>query len=202
MHPQKLAILGGSSPFTVALVNSLNDVVDRLPAFDLQMHGRNGENLALMEAYANRLLQRSGWRIGSTTSMRKALEGASIVIHQIRYGGMERRIQHEQFSERCRVPPDETLGPTALLAAFEMFSELRDTCDAMAEYSPDAWILNLTNPLSYVTAMMVSTGLRRCVGLCELPRMTALEIAALYRLEIRELDWDLPSKLPNPLSQP
>jgi len=186
---QKLAILGGSSPFTAALVNSLKDAVDKLPSFEILLHGRNQENLSLMEAYAHRVLQGSGWQVGSTTTMGRVLDGANIVIHQIRYGGMDRRILHEEFSERCGVPPDETLGPAALLATLEMLPDLRETCDAVVEYSPDAWTLNLTNPLSYVTSFMTSHGLHRCIGLCELPTMTAHEIANLCGLESHEMDW-------------
>jgi 6-phospho-beta-glucosidase len=185
----RLVILGGSSPFTVALVNALTAVCDRLPAYDLVLHGRNETNLALVTQYARHQLQRWGWRVLPTLRMEQALTEATVVIHQIRYGGMEGRAVGEDFCARYDVAADETLGPAALLCGIRLFADLQSTCGMLKQYCPEAWVLNLTNPLSSVTAAMIEAGIQRGIGLCELPWVTLQEAAHLLHLPADALEW-------------
>jgi 6-phospho-beta-glucosidase len=67
---------------------------------------------------------------------------------------------------------------------------LKAVAQAMARHCPDAWILNLTNPLSCSTAILVQSGLRRVVGLCELPRATLEQACATLNVPSREVTWD------------
>src|SRR6267378_2927081 len=127
----KLVILGGSTPFTAGLINALKAVGDRLPAQELVLHGRNRANLDLVGRYACQQLQERGWRIHTTSQMEEALAEATTVIHQIRYGGMERRAVCEEVCARFGVIADETLGPAALLCAMLSVPEIRSTCFAL-----------------------------------------------------------------------
>ena len=86
-----ISVLGSSSPFFVGFVEAVIPVADQMPPMRLVLHGRNVENLELIAQFARHHLQSVGWRIESTTCMRQALEGATVVVHQIRYGGWERR---------------------------------------------------------------------------------------------------------------
>jgi 6-phospho-beta-glucosidase len=185
----KLAVLGGSTPFTVGLIDALQGVADRLPAHTLILHGRHGANLQLVERYAQQHLGVLGWRVQSTMQLEQALAGATQVVHQIRYSGLERRLACEEFCARHGVGADETFGPAALLCALLSVPALRTTCLALRRDCPEAWVLNLTNPLSTVTALMLEAGVARCVGLCELPWVTVQETGRLLDLPIAELQW-------------
>ena len=54
---------------------------------------------------------------------------------------------------------------------------------------PDAWLMNLTNPLSVTTALLAGSGIARCFGVCELPRTTAREIARELGVEFDRMRW-------------
>ena len=188
MNP-KLVILGGSTPFTACLVDALKAVCNRLPAYEMILHGRSEANLDLVAQYAHQQLQDWGWRVDKTLSMEEALSGATIVIHQIRYGDMEGRAADEEFCARYEVTADETLGPAALLSGVRLFSDLQCTSLMLKRFCSKAWVLNLTNPLSSVTALMAEAGVEQCIGLCELPWVTVQEAAQILELPSAEVEW-------------
>jgi 6-phospho-beta-glucosidase len=186
----KLTVLGGSSPFTAALFESMASSSFARQAGTLLLQGRDRGALEVMAACARHRLQPFGWDVQVSTHLPQALEGATYVVHQIRYGGLEGREDGEGICARFDVPADETLGPAALQSAIRSLPGLRATARCIAECCPDAWTLNLTNPLSITTAVMIDAGVGRCVGLCELPETTAGAVARLLGIEPAQLQWD------------
>ncbi|MFH1466110.1 MAG: 6-phospho-beta-glucosidase [Pseudomonadota bacterium] len=185
----RLAILGGSSPFSAALFDALVAAAGDLPLLEVVLHGRDRRALALLTRHGRARLGALGWRVRQTTTLARALAGASVVVHQVRYGGLEGRAADEALSRACGLPPDETLGPGALRAALCMLPGLDATSAALIQHCPDAWVLNLTNPLSLATARMAARGVRRCLGICELPRVTVAQAAERLGVEPREVTW-------------
>ncbi|MGD9723375.1 MAG: hypothetical protein AB7O59_19065 [Pirellulales bacterium] len=183
-----IAILGGSSPFTVALVDALAADA-RVPAACLVLQGRSVRSLELVSQYATHRLRSVGWQIRTTADIDAALDGAEIIVHQVRYGGMEGRAQDEQLAAECGAPPDETLGPAGLQAALRAADELDALGERVARVAPQAWLLNLTNPLSIATAMLARHVGQRCIGLCELPWQTVREACELLHVEPEAAHW-------------
>lgn len=184
-----LTVLGGSTPFVTALFDAIAASDYRTRPRTLTLHGRNQRALEIVGRRAMHLLSRFGWTVRTTTELDRALEGARHVIHQIRYGGWDGRLASEDISERFGLPVDETLGPGALLVAIRNAQALREMARAIRTCCPDAWIVNLTNPLSVTTALLSTTGVARCIGLCELPQSTASRIAELVGVDSATLEW-------------
>jgi 6-phospho-beta-glucosidase len=121
--------------------------------------------------------------------MDDALAGADVVVNQIRFGGLAGRRGDERLAADLRVPADETLGPAGLAAAIRIAPGHRDLARVLAEHCPDALVLNLANPLSCSTALLHGGGVRRIVGLCELPLVTAREACANLEVPLTEVAW-------------
>jgi 6-phospho-beta-glucosidase len=185
----KIVILGGSSPFTAELINSLLPFAHRLPACELILHGRDERNLRSVAYFCSLRLQVFGWKVGFTTALEDALSDAYIVIHQNRYGGLRGREHDEAISNRFSAPADETLGPGALHSILRILPELENIGHQIASICPQAWILNLTNPLSISTYILIQAGVRHCLGLCELPLYTVRLAADLLAINPDQLDW-------------
>jgi 6-phospho-beta-glucosidase len=185
----KIVVLGGSSAFTPSLIDAIDAAGLTGYGRQIMLYGRKVEHLQLVERYASRLLTAQGWTVSSCRDLEHALDDASIVLNQIRFGGMERRIQCERFCARSGVVADETLGPGALLSGLLSVPELRSICAAIRRYCARAWVLNLTNPLSAVTAVMIQTGIQNCVGLCELPWVTVQEAARVCEVPATAIEW-------------
>lgn len=185
---RRLAILGGSTPFTAALVEALADRGD-IPPCHLLLHGRDKGRLDSVGAYARHRLGGSGWEIQTGTDLEDVLQGANIVVHQIRYGDLAGRAEDEQFAHKHGSPPDETLGPGALRCLLRSLPELNQVGAAIHEHAPNAWVVNLTNPLSATTSILADQVGARCVGVCELPEATARAAAELLGLRLCDLEW-------------
>lgn len=182
----RLAVLGGSTPFTVPL---LDEVAARLPGpGELMLHGRDRGALDAVGSYALARLGPRGWRIRTTTSWARALDGPNVVLHQVRYGDLRGRAADEELATALGVPADETLGPAALRSALRAAPQVRALAGELRRRCPAALVLNLTNPLSLTTALLAAAGLR-VWGLCELPLVTHRQAAALLGLPPARLDW-------------
>ena len=173
----RLTVLGGSSPFTAGFVAALEAASERLPGHDLVLHGRDPERVELLARHAGVRLGRLGWTVRGETDLDRALVGASHVVHQIRYGDLEGRAADEHLALMAGCVPDETLGPAALARLLLLRDDLLSVCERLVAICPDALVLNLTNPLSAVTSLMVEAGVARCIGICELPYTTARRAA-------------------------
>jgi 6-phospho-beta-glucosidase len=160
-----------------------------LPPHELVLYGRHPAHLHLVREYAAHRLGPLGWEVVASTELHVALIGAHYILHQIRYGGLEGRVEDEQLASEFGTVADETLGPGALNAALRMAPYLRAMAATIATTAPQAWVLNLTNPLSIAVAVLVDGGVTRCIGLCELPSTTARKIAALLNVPLDDLEW-------------
>lgn len=189
MSGTTICILGGSSPFTAGLVDSLVPFATKFNCPTLWLHGRSQENLAIVARYAEHHLAPHGWRVHHSTLMSKTLENADVVIHQIRYGGLDGRAEGEQLSFELGTLADETLGPAALLTAIRTIPGLSHTCQRIVETCPNAWVLNLTNPLSAITSAMIQCGVQNCVGLCELPLETQQTAMGYFDDVSEQVNW-------------
>lgn len=208
-----LTVLGGGTPYTAALADAIADREPAVPPGPLVLAGRDPDALDAVGRYVHHRLAPLGWTITWTTQARSALRGAGIVIHQIRYGGIAGRQRDEDLALACGLVADETLGPGALQAALRLRAPLAETCRALVEECPTAVVLNLTNPLSLTTARMIQAGVSRCMGLCELPRVTLEAAAAVlgedpgrahwayaglnHRGFIVRLEWDGVDRIPD-----
>ena len=186
-----IAVLGGSTPFTAALVEALRVAGSDLPACELRLFGRDTTALTRMSRYARARLGGQGWTASGHQRLESALAGASVVVNQIRFGDLAGRARDEELARRFDVPADETLGPCGLASALRVAPSLRELAQVLGSECPRAWVLNLANPLSVTTAVLVRSGApARTVGLCELPRSTAREACRLLGMEPDNVAWE------------
>lgn len=170
----RLAVLGGSGASTPELMDAIAEWpggAERRPALDILLHGRSAHKLELVaDACRSRLpTSVNGVRVTTETSLDRALDGADIVLIQVRVGGLDARVFDETFPRAFGLPGEETMGPGGFADALRTVPVLADTWDRLAERAGDAFIINLTNPSGIVTqAATAHTGLR-FVSICDGP---------------------------------
>src|SRR5262245_27328242 len=184
----RLTVLGGSSPSTLALIDALAAVGGPSSLAEVTLHGRDADHLDAVERYARARLAGLGPRLRSTVRLEEALEGATLLLHQIRYGDLQGRADDEAFAEAFGVGADETLGPSALRCALRIAPALTRLGRAVTRICPDAFVINLVNPLSVSTAILAASGVR-CVGVCELPLITVRHAARVLGVPVESLKW-------------
>lgn len=186
-----VAILGGSTPFTAALVEALRASAATLPACELRLLGTDVVALDRMRRYSELRLRDFGWTVASCARLDEALDGAAAVVNQIRFGGLADRARDESTAAGWQLPADETLGPCGLSAALRVAGPVRTLASELRRRCPAAWVLNLANPLSVTTALMARAfASGKCMGLCELPLSTAVEACRVLRCSFDDVEWE------------
>ncbi|WP_227267684.1 family 4 glycosyl hydrolase [Roseobacter weihaiensis] len=189
---QKITVVGGSSPFTVSLIDAIAQdeaLVGALYDCHLVLNGRNTSNLNAVSDYAATLLGDRLASIQPSTDLDASLDGADIVLLQARFGGLAARAEDEAFAARMGSVPDETLGPGGLLSAFRQWGAVEDLSRRMIALCPNAFVINLVNPLSLVTSQMIENGLN-AIGICELPFATVRLLAESQGADPYTTQWD------------
>jgi 6-phospho-beta-glucosidase len=109
----------------------------------------------------------------SKTSLSAAIDGASVIVIQVRYGGLEGREFDEKFPLAFGICGDEGLGPGGLSAAWRAWPELDRLLGLVQRVNPDSRVLLLTSPGSLLTRLAnLSWPALRLMGFCELPWTT------------------------------
>ena len=126
--------------------------------------------LPKMEALARRLDQALDARttVTTTTDQRQALEGADFVVVTISTGGFESMEVDLTVPARygIRQSVGDTVGPGGVNRSLRNVPVLVGLARDMAEVCPDAWLLNITNPMTCLTRAVCRETDVRAVGLC------------------------------------
>jgi 6-phospho-beta-glucosidase len=185
---RKLAILGGSSIATPLLVQELVKRTDR-PDFEVCLIGRTRDKLEKVAAASSVLAKdaKAPLKISFETEPRKGLDGADYILNQIRVGGYKARAYDERFPKQFGIPGEETFGPGGMSNALRTIPVVLDYCHIIEEVAPQALILNLTNPNSYIQYAASRYSKVNIVGVCDSPIGIAENIAAILKAPLDEL---------------
>jgi len=169
----KIAVIGGGSSYTPEIVEGFIRMHERLPVGELWLvdieEGRH--KLEIVGELAKRMVAESGLpiKVHITLDRRKAIEGAHFVSTQMRVGLLEARKWDEHIPNLHGVIGQETTGPGGMMKALRTIPVLLDLCSDIEALSPDAWLLNFTNPAGMVTEAINRYTNVRSIGLCNAP---------------------------------
>jgi 6-phospho-beta-glucosidase len=184
-----VAVIGGATPFVSGLLTGLagSGRPSGGPIWDLRLLGRDPRALAVMQAHGRCVLGPLH-SVTSTADPATALTGCDVVLVQPRVGGLEGRAADEALADSVGAPADEGLGPGGLRAALRTAPVLRGLAADVRRRSPAALVVGFTNPLSSTVSVLDDAG-TACVGVCELPTATAIEIADRLGVRSERLGW-------------
>jgi alpha-galactosidase len=135
------------------------------------LHDPNQRALEDIAQYGRKAFASVGSRftIESTTDLDRALDGAEFVVVTITTGGLDSMALDLAIPEKygiCQSVGD-TVGPGGLARALRNVPVMVGIARAMERHCPDAWMLNLTNPMTVLTRAVGLTAPRlKTVGLC------------------------------------
>jgi 6-phospho-beta-glucosidase len=170
----RLAVLGGSAVATPQLAASVASA--GIEDLEFALVGRSPRKLALV-AGACRRAGGGSVVVSEHSEPTSALDGADVILCQVRIGGLQGRTFDEQYARDLGVPGEETVGPGGFALAWRTLPALRplfDTCRAVA---PGAVLLNLTNPAAMVHRL--ASRYLRTITLCDAPIVLGENVAAM-----------------------
>ena len=170
----KIALVGaGGMSFGPAMVN---DVVHtpELRGARLALHDVNPERLQRAYQFAAKLNASAGAPVilDYSTDPSEALDGAEFVLSSAEFGRFEFWKQDFAIPNRygARQINGENGGPGAVFHSLRSIKNTLGICESIEKYCPDAFLINLTNPMSRVTLAINRATAVRNVGMChEMP---------------------------------
>jgi len=110
----------------------------------------------------------AGATVSTTTDQRRALEGSDFVIVTISTGGFDSMAFDLDVPARfgIRQSVGDTVGPGGINRSLRNIPVLVGVAEDMGKVCPDAWLLNITNPMTCLTRAVCRQTSIRTVGLC------------------------------------
>jgi 6-phospho-beta-glucosidase len=188
----KIAVVGGGSTYTPELIEGFARRADVLAVDELVLHDVAPDRLDVVGGLAGRILDKQGFpgRLGTTTSLESAVDGAAAVLVQLRVGGQRTRLVDETLPGRFGLLGQETTGPGGFAKALRTVPVVLGIADLVAERAePGAWIVDFTNPVGIVTRALLDAG-HRAVGLCNVAIGFQRRLAARFGVDADRIRLD------------
>ncbi len=190
MGPRITIIGGGSYQWTPKL---LVDFVNT-PALrdaEIVLHDIDPVPIPRMVELAAHLAARRGIGLSATatTDRRAALAGADFVVVNISTGGFASMRHDLEIPERhgVRQSVGDTVGPGGVLRALRNIPVFLDIARDVEEFCPDAWLLNLTNPMTTICRAVTRETPLKTVGLCHEITITQFLLSLLLDVSFLDL---------------
>lgn len=167
-----ILIAGGGSTYTPALVVMLLEKQERLPIRKIKLYDNDAERQKTVAEACKILVAERAPEVefSYSTDPEEAFTDVDIVMAQIRVGKYAMREQDEKIPFKHGVVGQETVGPGGIAYGLRSIGPVIELIDYMEKYSPNAWLLNYSNP-----AAIVAEGTRRfrpnsrVINICDMP---------------------------------
>ncbi|MGL5720927.1 MAG: 6-phospho-alpha-glucosidase [Brevinema sp.] len=189
MKKSAIVIAGGGSTFTPEIVLLLVEQQGRFPISEIKLYDNDAERQAIVgKACAIMMKERAPEiKFSYTTDPKEAFTGIDFVMAHIRVGKYEMRSHDEKIPLKHGCVGQETCGPGGMSYGMRSIGGVIELIDFMEKYSPNAWMLNYSNP-----AAIVAEACRRLkpnskvLNICDMPIGIEDSMAAICGLKSRK----------------
>ena len=155
----KLTVIGGGSTYTPELIDGFSRLREVLPIEELWLVDPDAHRLELVSGVSRRMFARAGHpgKIMATSDVVAGVEGADVVLLQLRIGGQAARQGDETWPHEAHVIGQETTGPGGFAKALRTVPVVLEIAELIRQHAkPNAWIIDFTNPVGIVTRALAS----------------------------------------------
>jgi alpha-galactosidase/6-phospho-beta-glucosidase family protein len=177
---QVTIIGGGSYQWSPKLITDLL-AVGPLADMHLVLEDIDPAPLKKMEVFARLANEKMGTKmtVATTTDQKRAVEGADFVIVTISTGGFDSMALDIDIPAKygIRQSVGDSVGPGGISRALRNIPVLVSIGRDMEEGCPEAWMLNITNPMTTLTRSVCRETSIKTVGLCHEVGHFAMDVA-------------------------
>ena len=189
MKKYSITVAGGGSTFTPGIVLMLLEHQDRFPIRQIKFYDNDAERQEIVAKACEIYLKENAPEIAFsyTTDPETAFTDIDFVLAHIRVGKYAMRELDEKIPLKYGVVGQETCGPGGLAYGMRSIGGVIEILDYMEKYSPNAWMLNYSNP-----AAIVAEATRRLrpnskiLNICDMPIAIIDVIAAAMGIKDKE----------------
>lgn len=172
MKKFSIVIAGGGSTYTPEIILMLLDNLDRLPLRSIKLYDNDEERQNHVAKACEILIKEKDPTIQyvATTDPEVAYTDVDFVLAHIRVGKLEMRSLDEKIPLKYGVVGQETCGPGGMAYGLRSIPGVLENIEYMEKYSPNAWMLNYSNPASIVAeACRRFKPNSRVINICDMP---------------------------------
>lgn len=189
---RKLTLIGGGGVRTPLVTFGVNEAADALGARELMLWDPDADRLAIMASLGRAIVEQEGGSliVREASSIEEAIDGASFVMNSIRVGGITGRAADERTAIEHGYAGQETTGPAGAAMAMRTVPIAIEQARLVERLSPDAWIVNFTNPAGLITQAIANHTDAKIVGICDTPTELFHNIAHALGATLADVECD------------
>lgn len=164
----KIGVIGGGSVFTPELIELLGENTEFTGPIDVYLMDISTDRLRIVGDMCRRLIAKTRQPVSifTTTDSVEAIKDADYVCNQMRAGGLSARIEDEKLGRKYKLPFTETVSVCGFATYLRTYPEIVKLADQIKKYSPNAWVLNFTNPAGMLSETFYRLGIKNVIGVC------------------------------------
>ena len=191
MKKFSVLIAGGGSTFTPGIVMMLLDSADRFPLRKLKLYDNDSERQRILGEAIQIMLEEKAPDVefSFTTDPEEAFTDIDFCMAHIRVGKYPMRELDEKIPLKHGVLGQETCGPGGIAYGLRSITGMLEIIDYMEKYSPEAWMLNYSNPAAIVAeACRVLRPTSKVINICDMPVGTLRRMSFIINKQPKDLD--------------
>ena len=189
MKKFSIVVAGGGSTFTPGIVLMLLENLDKFPIRQIKFYDNDAERQEVIAKACDIIIKEKAPDINFvyTTDPETAFTDIDFVMAHIRVGKYAMREKDEKIPLKHGVLGQETCGPGGIAYGMRSIGGVIELVDFMEKYSPNAWMLNYSNP-----AAIVAEATRRLrpnskiLNICDMPIGIEIRMAEMLGLKSRK----------------
>lgn len=188
MKKNNVVLVGGGSTWTPGILKAMTTHIKELPLNKVVLYDIDAERQAVIGKFAEILFAEETPEVEFcyTTDKEEAFTDMDFIFCQMRTGGYTMREKDEKIPLSMGIIGQETCGPGGFAYGMRSIRDMIEMVNDVRNRSPEAWILNYTNPAAIVGLALneIFPNDKKILNICDQP-------VNLLRSYARILDYDV-----------
>jgi len=175
----KITVIGGGSTYAPELIDGLIYNAEKIDLKEVVLMDIDAERLKVVGTFCERMVAHAGrkFELKYTMDRAEAIKGADFIVTQIRVGKQIARHKDIKLGLRHGLVGQETTGVGGMAKALRTIPVMREIAEDAKHLAPNAWFINFTNPSGLITESLYKMGVKKIVGLCNIPIGIIMDLA-------------------------
>ncbi|WP_192987876.1 6-phospho-alpha-glucosidase [Carnobacterium mobile] len=192
MNKNNIVLVGGGSTWTPGILKAMTTHLERFALNRVVLYDIDEERQSVIGEFAKILFAEEAPEVEFTytTNKEEAFSNVDFVFCQMRTGGYAMREKDEKIPLSLGVIGQETCGPGGFAYGLRSIRDMEEMVKDVRRLSPDAWILNYTNPAAIVGLALnkIFPEDKRILNICDQPVNLLRSYAKLINYDVNKLE--------------
>ncbi|API90333.1 6-phospho-alpha-glucosidase [Marinilactibacillus sp. 15R] len=188
----KIVLVGGGSTWTPGILKAMTTHLKQFPLEKITLYDIDEERQKVIGEFAKILFKEEApdVKVSYTTDEKEAYTDVDFVFCQMRTGGFEMRDKDEKIPLQHGVIGQETCGPGGFAYGLRSIRDMEKMVKSVRRFSPDAWILNYTNPAAIVALALdkIFPKEDKVLNICDQPVNLLRSFASLIDFDANDFE--------------